>query len=66
MRPNVLVAGVFVAVSALGALGALSDRVLADTIEKSGTFGGMTVHYKVVVPPGYDPARCGEHIASLQ
>jgi predicted peptidase len=54
MRPIALVAGSFIA---LCALWAMTDRALADTVEKSGTFGGMTVHYKVVVPPGYDPTR---------
>ena len=29
----------------------------AATIEKSGTFGGLTIRYKVVLPQGYDPSR---------
>jgi predicted peptidase len=29
----------------------------AEIIEKRGTFGGLTVTYKVVLPNGYDPAR---------
>jgi len=30
---------------------------LAATVEKSGIFGGEEVHYKVVLPDHYDPAR---------
>ena len=29
----------------------------ASTVEKQGTFNGLTVHYKVVLPDRYDPAR---------
>lgn len=29
----------------------------AEMIEKTGTFGGLTLTYKVVLPNGYDPAR---------
>jgi poly(3-hydroxybutyrate) depolymerase len=29
----------------------------AEMIEKTGTFGGLKVTYKVVLPAGYDPAR---------
>jgi poly(3-hydroxybutyrate) depolymerase len=31
--------------------------VEANTLEESGTFGGMRVNYRVVLPDGYDPAR---------
>ena len=34
-----------------------SESALADTIAKSGTFAGLTVQYKVVLPPNYDPSR---------
>jgi len=44
-------------IAALVAVSALADRSSAETIEKSGQFGGTTVHYKVVVPPGYDASR---------
>src|ERR1043165_6804227 len=33
------------------------SSVLADVQEKSGTFNGLTVRYKVVLPPNYDPAK---------
>ena len=36
---------------------ALGQRATAEMIEKNGTFGGLTVIYKVVLPDGYDPAR---------
>jgi dipeptidyl aminopeptidase/acylaminoacyl peptidase len=36
---------------------AAAQTATAQTIEKSGGFGGMTVHYKVVLPPAYDPAK---------
>lgn len=29
----------------------------AEMIEKTGTFGGLTLAYKVVLPSGYDPSR---------
>lgn len=39
-------------------LGALfSVQAPAVTLSKSGTFGGLKVDYKVVLPNGYDPAR---------
>jgi poly(3-hydroxybutyrate) depolymerase len=37
------------------ALGATSAR--AEVIEKTTEIAGLTVHYKVVLPNGYDPAR---------
>jgi predicted peptidase len=51
MRPIALVAALFMTASAM------SDRALADTVAKSGRFGGMTLQYKVVLPPGYDSTR---------
>src|SRR4051812_18141753 len=33
------------------------SSALAGVQEKSGTFNGMTVRYKVVLPPGYDAAK---------
>jgi predicted peptidase len=33
------------------------SSALADVQEKSGTFNGLTVRYKVVLPPNYDPAK---------
>ncbi len=33
------------------------NGVEANTLEASGTFGGMRVNYRVVLPEGYDPAR---------
>jgi poly(3-hydroxybutyrate) depolymerase len=34
-----------------------TSGVEANTLEESGTFGGMRVNYRVVLPDGYDPAR---------
>ena len=34
-----------------------TNGVEANTLEESGTFGGMRVNYRVVLPDGYDPAR---------
>lgn len=47
-RSAVMVAAVMLVGTALGR---------AETIEKTGTFGGLTVHYKVILPNGFDPAR---------
>jgi poly(3-hydroxybutyrate) depolymerase len=35
----------------------LASPVAAELVERTGTFGGLTVTYKVVVPPGYDASR---------
>jgi poly(3-hydroxybutyrate) depolymerase len=32
-------------------------RISAAVVEKTGTFSGMTVHYKIVLPEPYDPAK---------
>jgi poly(3-hydroxybutyrate) depolymerase len=37
----------------------------ADVLEKTKTVGGVTVHYKVVLPAGYDPARAYPGIIAL-
>ena len=34
-----------------------TSQAAAEMVEKSGTFGGLQVTYKVVLPAGYDPAR---------
>jgi predicted peptidase len=45
-------------VAALSALVATSlSPASAELQEKSGTFNGLTVRYKVVLPPNYDPAK---------
>ena len=36
---------------------ALNPQAGAETLGKSGRFGGITVRYKVILPNGYDPAR---------
>ena len=35
----------------------MSAPSAAATIDKSGTFGGVVIRYKVVLPPNHDPAR---------
>jgi poly(3-hydroxybutyrate) depolymerase len=37
----------------------------AETLEKATTAAGMTVHYKVVLPEGYDPAKAYPAIVAL-
>ena len=37
--------------------GLVSRPAAAEMVEKSGTFGGLKVTYKVVLPDGFDPAR---------
>ena len=37
----------------------------AEVIEKSRTVAGVTVHYKVVLPSGYDPARSYPAVVAL-
>src|SRR5262245_29624619 len=44
-------------IAAVVAIVGLSARASAETLDKSGKFGGLTVHYKVVLPPGYDASR---------
>jgi poly(3-hydroxybutyrate) depolymerase len=39
------------------ACGLFGVRAQAETIEKTGTFGGLKVTYKVDLPNGYDPAH---------
>jgi poly(3-hydroxybutyrate) depolymerase len=34
-----------------------ATTVTAEMIEKTGTFGGLSLTYKVVLPPAYDPSR---------
>jgi poly(3-hydroxybutyrate) depolymerase len=41
----------------LGATLAVAMPVAASMIEKTGTFGGLTVTYKVVLPDGFDAAK---------
>jgi predicted peptidase len=44
--------------AAMASIGILPVQPLqAEVIEKMTKAGGMTVHYKVVLPTGYDPAR---------
>ena len=45
------------AVLAAIVVGASLARVSAEMIEKTGTFGGLSVTYKVVLPDRYDPAQ---------
>src|SRR5262245_26843557 len=42
---------------ALAVAAAESGPAYAEVIEKSRKVAGVTVHYKVVLPPGYDPAK---------
>lgn len=42
-------------IAALGVI--FSTAAPAATLVKSGTFGGMAVYYKVILPDGFDPAR---------
>jgi poly(3-hydroxybutyrate) depolymerase len=39
------------------AICSVSKNLLAEMQEKTGTFGGLTVTYKVVLPSGYDSAK---------
>jgi poly(3-hydroxybutyrate) depolymerase len=47
----------WLSVVALAACLLLSTISRAETIEKTGTFGGLKVTYRVDLPSGYDPAR---------
>jgi pimeloyl-ACP methyl ester carboxylesterase len=42
-----------------------AQPLLAEQLEKSKKVGGTTVHYKVVLPTGYDPARTYPGILAL-
>lgn len=48
-------------IACIGLIGAafwsMSAPATAEIVDKSGTFGGLKVSYKVVLPSGYDPAR---------
>jgi predicted esterase len=46
-----------VAAGALAALLTVAGAAGASTSEKVGTFNGVTVHYKIVLPNGYDGSR---------
>ena len=45
------------AVVAVSLLAFTAGSARADVLEKSRTVGRVTVHYKVVLPTGYDPAK---------
>src|SRR5471032_2155480 len=54
------------AVAATAAVAISATRPLhAEQLEKTKTVGGTTVHYKVVLPNGYDPARAYPAILAL-
>ena len=44
-------------ISLLGLCLIALPQLHAETIEKTGRFGGMNISYKIVLPNGYDPAR---------
>src|SRR2546429_890416 len=46
-----------IAVAAAALVIVLSQPLSAEVIEKTKTVGGTTVHYKTVLPNGYDPAK---------
>jgi poly(3-hydroxybutyrate) depolymerase len=48
---------IWLSVAALGACLLSSAVCRAETIEKTGTFGGLKVAYRVDLPNGFDPAR---------
>src|SRR3954467_11649455 len=52
---------------ALAAVAAISATppLHAEQLEKTKTVGGTTVHYKVVLPNGYDPAKAYPAILAL-
>ena len=41
----------------MGALCGLSRAASGEMIEKTGTFAGLRVTYKVVLPDGFEPSR---------
>ena len=45
------------AVAAVSSLLLLATHANAEIVAKTGTFSGITVSYKVVLPTGYDPAK---------
>jgi poly(3-hydroxybutyrate) depolymerase len=52
--------------AAMASIGILSIQPLqAEVLEKITKAGGVTVHYKVVLPTGYDPARAYPAILAL-
>jgi len=46
-----------IALGLIGVLGGLGRPASAEMLEKTGTFGGLRVTYKVVLPDGFDPSR---------
>src|SRR5467141_243611 len=52
--------------AAMASIGILPIQPLqAEVLEKMTKAGGMTVHYKIVLPSGYDPARAYPGILAL-
>src|SRR5260370_9637571 len=52
--------------AAMASIGILPIQPLqAEVLEKTTKAGGMTVHYKIVLPSGYDPARAYPAILAL-
>ena len=52
--------------AAMASIGILPIQPLqAEVLEKMTKAGGMTVHYKIVLPSGYDPARAYPAILAL-
>jgi hypothetical protein len=43
----------------------LAAPLRAEVLDKTMTAGGMTVHYKVVLPNDYDPARAYPAVVAL-
>ena len=48
---------IWLSLAVLAACALISATSRAETIEKTGTFGGLKVTYRVDLPNGYDPAR---------
>jgi poly(3-hydroxybutyrate) depolymerase len=51
--------------AAMASIGMLIQPLQAEVIEKVTKAGGMTVHYKIVLPTAYDPARAYPAIVAL-
>ena len=51
--------------AAMASIGMLIQPLQAEVIEKTTKAGGMTVHYKIVLPTAYDPARAYPAIVAL-
>src|SRR5215470_4504445 len=51
--------------AAMASIGMLIQPLQAEVIEKVTKAGGMTVHYKIVLPTGYDPARAYPAILAM-